>query len=212
VPSFPFVYEEGDLASLHFEIDSVQSLMDKSLPDQLILSYTKIMMGFLLFNERPEHIGMIGLGGGSLPKYCHRHLPLTRISVAEISSEVIALRTYFQIPKDNDRFKIFLEDGAEFVRRQPGVFDVLMVDGFDIKGQPPQLCSQTFYEDCYQALAPNGIMVVNLCDWGCKLALWRMREVFEEVFLCDCPDGTNRIAFAMKSDMSNRSLQHLMRR
>jgi spermidine synthase len=212
LPSLPFVYEEGDLASLHFEIDSVQSLMDKSLPDQLILTYTRIMMGFLLINEHPEHIGMIGLGGGSLPKYCYRHLPRARISIAEISSEVIALRTYFQIPKDNNRFKVLLEDGAEFVRRQPGAFDVLMVDGFDIKGQPPQLCSQPFYEDCYQALTPNGILVVNLCDWGYKLALSRMRQVFGEVFLCDCPDGTNRIAFAMKSDMSNRSLQHLMRR
>jgi spermidine synthase len=212
LPTFPFVYEEGNMASLHFEIDSVQSIMDKSLPDQLIFSYTKMMMGFLLFNDRPEHIGMIGLGGGSLPKYCYRHLPRTRISIAEISSEVIALRTYFQIPKDNDRFKVLLEDGAEFVRRQPDAFDVLMVDGFDIKGQPPQLCSQTFYEDCYRALTSNGILVVNLCDWGYKLALWKMRQVFEEIFLCDCPMGQNRIAFAMKSDISNRSSQQLMRR
>jgi spermidine synthase len=212
LPSFPFVYEEGNLASLHFEIASVQSRMDKNLPDQLILSYTQIMMGFLLFNESPEHIGMIGLGGGSLPKYCYRHLPRTRIAIAEISSEVIALRTYFQIPKDNGRFKVFLEDGAEFVRRQPGAFDVLMVDGFDLKGQPPQLCSQTFYEDCYRALTPNGIMVVNLCDWGYKLALSRMRQVFGEVFLCDCPDGTNRIAFTMRSDRFNRSPQQLMNR
>lgn len=134
LPFFPFVYEEENLASLHFEIDSVQSIMDKTLPDQLIFSYTKMMMGFLLFNDCPEHVGMIGLGGGSLPKYCYRHLLRTRISVAEISSEVIALRTYFQMPRDNDRFKIFLEDGAEFVKRQPGAFDVLMVDGFDIKG------------------------------------------------------------------------------
>ena len=72
--SFPFVYEDENLSSLHFEIDSVQSLMDKNAPNQLMLRYTQIMMAFLLFIDCPEHIGMIGLGGGSLPKYCYQHL------------------------------------------------------------------------------------------------------------------------------------------
>lgn len=210
--SFPFVYEEGNLTSLHFEIDSVQSLMDKAAPDQLMLSYTQTMMGFLLFNDCPEHIGMIGLGGGSMPKYCYRYLPRTRISVAEISPDVIALRDYFKIPKDNGRFKVFLEDGAEFVKRHPASFDVLMVDGFDMRGQPPQLCSEIFYEDCYRALTPNGIMVVNLCDFDYRASLRRIREVFEDVFLCDCPDRTNRIVFARKCEMLSHALPQLVRR
>ena len=39
-----------------------------------------------------------------------------------------------------------------------------IVDGFDITGQPEQLCSQRFYDDCYNALTPDGVMVVNLSD------------------------------------------------
>jgi hypothetical protein len=35
---------------------------------------------------------LIGLGGGSLVKYCYRNLPGTRIVVIEIDPEVIALR------------------------------------------------------------------------------------------------------------------------
>lgn len=210
--SVPFVYEEGTTASLHFEIEGVQSRMDKEHPDRLMLTYTQIMMGFLLLNDSPRHIGMIGLGGGSLPKYCHRHLPKTRMSVAEISPDVIALRGYFQIPEDDDRFKVILEDGAEFVSRMPLAFDVLLVDGFDMSGQPPQLCSEAFYEDAHRSLTPNGILVVNLCDWGYKVALRRIRAVFEDVLLCDCPDGTNRIAFARKYDMFNPSPQQLMER
>ena len=210
--SFPFVYEDENLSSLHFEIDSVQSLMDKAAPDQLLLRYTQIMMGFLLFNEYPEHIGMIGLGGGSLPKYCYRHLPRTRISVAEISPEVMALRDYFLVPRDNERFKVLLEDGAEFVKRHSSSLDVLMVDGFDLTGQPPQLCSEIFYEDCHRALTPNGIMVVNLCELGYKASLRKIRGVFDDVLLCDCPDGTNRIVFARKSERLSRTLQPLMRR
>jgi spermidine synthase len=209
---FPFVYEDESLSSLHFEIGSVQSLMDKAAPDQLMLSYTQIMMGFLLFNDRPEHIGMIGLGGGSLPKYCYRYLPRTHISIAEISPKVMALRDYFKIPKDGERFKVFLEDGAEFVKRHPDSFDVLMVDGFDRRGQPPQLCSEIFYEDCYRALSPNGIMIVNLCDFDYRAFLRRIRGVFDDVFLCDCPDGTNRIVFARKCERLSHALPQLVRR
>jgi spermidine synthase len=210
--SFPFVYEDENLSSLHFEIDSVQSLMDKAAPNQLILRYTQIMMGFLLFIDYPEHIGMIGLGGGSLPKYCYQHLPRTRISVAEISPEVMALRDYFMIPRNDERFKVLLEDGAEYVKRHSASLDVLMVDGFDLTGQPPQLCSEIFYEGCCRALTPNGIMVANLCDLGYKASLRKIRGVFEDVLLCDCPDGTNRIVFARKSEKLSRTPQPLMRR
>ncbi len=208
--SVPFVYEEGTTASLHFEIEGVQSRMDKENPDRLMLSYTQMMMGFLLLNDSPEHIGMIGLGGGSLPKYCHSHLPNTRITVAEISPDVIALRDYFQIPADDDRFKVNLQDGAEFVSHIAHEFDVLLVDGFDMSGQPPQLCSEQFYQDSHRSLTPNGILVVNLCDWGYKVALRRIRSVFQEVLLCDCPDGENRIAFAGKCDRFNISSEQLM--
>jgi len=205
--SFPFVYEDGNLSSLHFEIDSVQSLMDRAAPDQLMLRYTQIMMGFLLFYDCPEHIGMIGLGGGAMPKYCYRHLTGTRISVAEISPEVIALRDYFMVPRDNERFSVLLEDGAEFVKRHSVSLDVLIVDGFDLTGQPPQLCSEIFYEDCYRALTRDGILVVNLCDLGYKTSLRKICGVFGDVLLC--ADGTNRIVFARKREKLSHTLQSL---
>lgn len=115
------------------------------------------------------------------------------------------------VPRDNERFKVLLKDGAEFVKRHSASLDVLMVDGFDLAGQPPQLCSEIFYEDCYRALTPNGIMVVNLCDLGYKASLRKIRGIFEDVLLCDCPDGTNRIVFAGKSGKLSRTPQPLVR-
>ncbi len=44
--------------------------MSKNDPDKLELGYTRIMTRFLLLNSTPESIAMIGLGGGSLAKYC----------------------------------------------------------------------------------------------------------------------------------------------
>ena len=180
---------------------SVQSRMHVELPDFLMLGYTRTMMGFLLFNKRPRHIGTIGLGGGSIQKHCYRCLPHTKISVAEISPEVIALRDHFYIPKDDFRFKVFCEDGADFVFRHSNEFDVLIVDGFDITGQPEQLCSQRFYDDCYNALTPNGVMVVNLSDHGYRALLGRIRQSFQNlVVVVGCDDGDNQIAFAGKGN------------
>src|SRR5882762_3774141 len=93
--SAPFICEDSGILSLHFEAGVVQSQMQLATPDLLTIGYTRTMMGFLLFNGRPRHIGFIGLGGGSIPKYCYRFLPHTRVSIAEISPEVIALRDSF---------------------------------------------------------------------------------------------------------------------
>jgi spermidine synthase len=199
--SAPFIYEENGTLTLYFEMGSVQSRMHVEAPDFLMLSYTRTMMCFLLFNKRPRHIGTIGLGGGSIQKYCYRRLPHSQITVAEISPEVIALREQFSIPKDDYRFKVLCEDGADFVFRHSNEFDVLIVDGFDITGQPEQLCSQRFYDDCYNALAPYGVLVVNLSDDGFRGALGRIRQSFQNlVVVVSCEDGDNLIAFAGKGD------------
>ncbi|MES2049341.1 MAG: hypothetical protein V4447_13155, partial [Pseudomonadota bacterium] len=90
-----YIYQSEKSTSLHFTITAVQSEMRADSPYELVLGYTRTMMGFLLFNPAPKNIGMIGLGGGSLPKYCYAYLPTSSIAVAEISSEVIALREHF---------------------------------------------------------------------------------------------------------------------
>src|SRR5882724_12871725 len=107
----PFVREHKGVVYLHFHRFQVQSEMYKDAPYELVPGYSQTMMDFLRFNREPDHIGMIGLGGGSIPKYCYRHLPRTTISVAEINPDVIGLRDQFFIPQDDHRFRVYCEDG-----------------------------------------------------------------------------------------------------
>ena len=158
----PFAFYEGGCKSLHFSIDQLQSRMRVGQPDQLDVDYTKTMMGFRVLNPQPRHIVMIGLGGGSLAKFCYRNLPEARITVVEINPHVIALRKEFLVPDDDERFKVIEADGADFVRDAECDVDVLLVDGFDHRGQSPQLCSQSFYDGCGRVLSDHGIMAVNL--------------------------------------------------
>jgi spermidine synthase len=168
-------------------------------------------MGFLLFDPAPRHIGMIGLGGGSMQKYCYRHLPNSRISVAEISPEVIALRDRFCIPNDDHRFTVSCEDGADFVKRHQGEFDVLIVDGFDIGGQPPELCSPDFYNDCWTALTPEGILAVNVCEARDSILISRMKRIFRQgVLVVGGDTGANTVAFAAKGGALGHTRQEFM--
>ena len=62
----PFVFDNDDMRTLHFDEKYIQSAMSISAPDKLLLSYTRAMMGFLLFGAAPKHILMVGLGGAEL--------------------------------------------------------------------------------------------------------------------------------------------------
>ena len=95
VTESPLVHEENGELSLHFGFPTIQSRMLKADPARLVLDYTRTMMGFLLFQPKPERIAMIGLGGGSLAKYCRLKLPDSDFTAIEISPAVIALRNEF---------------------------------------------------------------------------------------------------------------------
>jgi len=197
----PFVYESLTCKALHFSISEIQSRMQIGDPHALDLEYTRTMMGFLLFRPEPQNIVMIGLGGGSLAKFCYRYLPRARIQVAEINPHVIALRKQFHVPPDDDRFRVVRADGAQYVRYRSTRCDVLMVDAFDNQGLPSRLCSQRFYDDCFEMLQPDGIMVVNLHHGDARYDIHfdRIRRSFNDsVLVVDDGELSNVIVFACK--------------
>ncbi len=75
------------------------------------------------------------------------------------------------------------------------------MDGFDIHGQPPQLCSQGFYDDCHRALASDGLLVVNLCGLENGRSIERIRRSFDDRVLVAIPeDDENKVVFAIKGE------------
>jgi spermidine synthase len=197
----PFVLEDQETLALHFNIDAMQSMMSRHRPFDLELPYTRTMMGFLLAKPHPVHILMIGLGGGSLAKFCYQNLPHARITVVEINPQVIAMRQQFLIPEDNDRFKVVCADGADFVRAAPPGFDVVLVDGFDAQGLSLELCTLAFYENCYRIMLPSSVLVVNSDNEHPEhpAAIGRIDQAFEGNFIAiDVLERNNSIVFANK--------------
>jgi spermidine synthase len=199
----PFIYENGISKSLHFDELAVQSSMRKDAPFDLDLSYTQMMMGFLLFHPAPRDILIVGLGGGSLPKYCYQHLPKCRITTVEINKAVIALRDEFSIPPDDERFRIVQADGAKYLAGHWDSADVIMLDGYVAEGIPASLASQEFFDQCALTLRKNGVLVSNLCESNTQMGIYisRLRTAFDnQVMKASSEDDFNKIVFALKHD------------
>jgi spermidine synthase len=212
----PFVHDVGNVKSLHFTRSELQSRMNRLHPWHLEVDYTRTMMGFLLLQPAPASIGMVGLGGGSLAKFCYRELPDCSTTAVENNPHVIALRREFEVPDDDARFQVVAADGAVFVKTKVAAFDVLLIDGFDHNGQSAALCTQGFYDDCFAALKADGVLVVNLHHDDADYGLWagRVSRSFGgnavEVL---APEKSNSIVFASRGSLlSHRriNLQHAL--
>lgn len=194
--------EQRGVRVLHLGNSMVQSAMRLAAPNDLELTYTQCMMGFLLFHPCPEDILMIGLGGGSLAKFVYHRLPQARTTVIEIDPQVVACaRNNFFVPADDERMQVVVAEGGSYIANHPASADVLMIDGFDGGCQVPALCSQDFYNRARAALKKKGVLVVNLLsrDKGLQDYLRRIEDSFGgHVITMAAEVRGNLIAFAFK--------------
>jgi spermidine synthase len=200
----PLVRTRRGRRTLEFAPGDVQSEMRLARPDALVLAYARAMMCFALFVPRPRHILMVGLGGGSLAKFCYRHFPEARITVVELRADVIALREQFLVPPDDARFRVVHADAADYVAAAPGSADVLLVDGFDVHGLPPALGSAAFYADCRRALRDGGVLAANVFSYDpdYRAILQRLGQAFERrVCSFHRIAGNNHILFAVRAPL-----------
>lgn len=159
------VSEEKGVRYLHFGTEWVQGAMRVRKPWALELDYSRHMMAWLLFQSAPERLLQIGLGAGSLTKFVYREMPQIALTVVENSPAVYGVaRSQFQLPAENDRFEVVIEDGEHYIA-QPSLkqyFSIVQIDVFDAQARGPALDSLAFYQTCLKVLKPGGIVVVNL--------------------------------------------------
>lgn len=201
------ISEKAGIRSLHLNSETVQSSMSLTDPDRLVLAYTRAMMSYLLFKPQARDIWMIGLGGGSIPKFIHRHLPQSRCRVLELHESVVGMaRSLFQLPPDDERLTVIVADGADYVQSHPAGCDVLMVDGFDGFQIAPELATPAFFANCAHALRDDGIFAMNL--WGSDKAFRRHCDAIAEAFdgrllLLPVREKGNVVALAFKAPQGN---------
>jgi spermidine synthase len=197
----PFVIDDGKSRYLYFNVRLMQSEMSLKAPHDLALRYTQKMMGFLLFHPRPKRIALIGLGGGSIIKFCHRRLPGVQLTAVELNPDVIALRDAFFVPPDDERLTVLQVDGAEYIEQAEKGIDALLVDAFDKTGFAPSLANREFFAAAFAKLSGNGVLVINLAGEKETYAglIGEAMHVFDDqVIVISVPDDGNHILYAFK--------------
>jgi spermidine synthase len=161
--------EEDGVRYLHFGSPWIQGAMRIRKPFALEIEYTRDMMAWQEHIQAPAHIVQLGLGAGSLTKYCYQRCPQARVTAVEINpAVVVCCRQFFKLPPDDARLQVVIEDAALWVRqpRNANSCDVLQVDLYDALARGPVHDSQAFYTACRKTLVPGGIMTVNVFGNG----------------------------------------------
>ena len=158
----------------------------------------------------------IGLGGGSVAKYVHKHCQGIKSTVVEINPKVIQMaRNQFYVPENDDYFDVIEGDGLQYLVEHIHATDVLLIDAFDSNGIPPDFCSQDFFDQCSATLKSDGIFVINL--WGSDknfdIYLQRIEQSFEQkVLMMRTGKPGNIVVFGFNKAPSNLNVVSLQER
>lgn len=193
------ISEHEGVRYLHLGSAWVQGAMRLAAPDQLELHYIRQMMIWTLFQTDPRRIAQLGLGAGSLTRFCYQHFPQARIDAVEINPEVVqASRLLFNLPPDDERLNVHTVDALDYLDAVYGELDVLQIDVYSDQAEHPALESEAFYQACRKALGPQGLLTVNLL--GSEMVHARNLHALQEsfpavVWLPETHDG-NLVALA----------------
>ncbi len=114
-------------------------------------------------NPDIKKVLVIGAGDGGTVRELTRYSGIETIDMVEIDKMVVDIsRKFLQktaCSLDDQRVKLFYEDGLKFVRDKVECYDLIIVDSTDPVGPGEGLFTKEFYGNCYKALTKNGIMV-----------------------------------------------------
>lgn len=117
----------------------------------------------LFVHPSPKKVLVIGGGDGGTAREVIRHASVEMCTMVEIDKMVVDACKEF-IPQtsnklDDPRVNLLIEDGVKFVKETDEKFDVILIDSTDPIGPAQPLFGEEFYQDVYNCLSEDGILV-----------------------------------------------------
>ena len=164
------ISEHGGVRYLHLGTPWVQGAMRIAKPQAIELEYVQRMLAWLLWRPPAAlsrgHAVQLGLGAGTLTRFCHQRLRMQRTTAVEINPSVIAAcRQWFRLPADDARLAVVTADAAHWIADAhiAQTVHALQIDLYDHDAAAPVLDDAAFYADCRRALVDGeGLLAVNL--------------------------------------------------
>ena len=119
----------------------------------------------LFVHPSPETVLVIGGGDGGTVREVLRHPEVKKVKMVEIDEQVVEIsKKYFPQMSSgfsDKRLTFIFKDGAEFVKTDPGKYDVLIVDSADPVGPADVLFREEFFINTKKRLKENGIFIAQ---------------------------------------------------
>ena len=144
---------------------------------------------------------IVGLGGGTIFSFLHKHYPQTRIDVVEIDLVVVEVaKQFFGFIEDATQ-KAYVQDGRQFIEERPNAYDVIFLDAFGSENIPYHLATREFLEAVRRAVTAQGVVLADVWGPGLNPLYDQMvrtyQEVFDELYILDVQGSGNKILIAL---------------
>ena len=114
-------------------------------------------------NPNIKKVLVIGGGDGGTVRELTRYSHIEKIDMVEIDKLLVDVsREYLPITAsklDDPRVSLYFEDGIRFVADTKEIYDLILVDSTDPIGPGEGLFTTEFYQNCFNILSDNGILV-----------------------------------------------------
>ena len=200
-------YSFGRILTLDGAIQSAQ--------DDEALYHEMLVQPAMLRHPEPRDVLIIGGGEGATLREVLVHASVRSATMVDLDREVVELCrehlvSWHRGAFDDSRARLIFGDGREYVEKDDGRYDVVIIDVVDMldNGPAQALYTRQFYEQLRRRLRPNGIVVVqglefSFLDATAHAAMARtLRTVFPEVhsYRVHIPSFLSAWGFLVASD------------
>lgn len=116
-------------------------------------------------HPNPKNVLIIGGGDGGALREVVNHPQVEKGTLVEIDEKVVlAAQEFFpqlSCSFTHEKAEVIIDDGISFVKNHKNSFDIIIVDSTEPVGPAIELFSPSFYEDVYESLHDDGIIVVQ---------------------------------------------------
>jgi spermidine synthase len=174
----------------------VQSRIWLRNPRLLQMPYARATMVGFGFVEDPKNVLVLGLGGGTIPRFLAENFPDLDLDVAEIDPTVLKVATdFFFFRTDDKRLRVHISDGRQFLKTSPKRWDLIILDAYNDDAIPFHLTTVEFLKIVKGHLNPGGAVIANI--WSPDLnklfasEIVTYRNVFKELYIFQAEDSGN---------------------
>jgi spermidine synthase len=143
----------------------------------------------------------VGLGGGTIPGFLHKHYPQMKIDVVDIDPDVVDVAKRFFGFREDATLRAYVKDGRRFIETSRTPYDVIFLDAFGADNIPYDLATREFLQSVRRALGPKGVAVGNVWNRGSNSLYDSMvrtyQEVFDELYVLEVRGTGNEIFLAL---------------